>query len=578
MKLLRPLFLSLCCLLPVTGFSLDRNAFTFTQYDLRLQIEPQQQRLGVRGKITLRNDSLIAQKNAVLQISSSLDWRSIKLNGQAVSYVSQLYTSDLDHTGGLSEAIVSFPREIPPEQTVELEVGYEGVILPDTTRLTRIGVPESTAKHSDWDQISPEFTAVRGVGYVTWYPIATEAASLSEGSTVFATIGAWKFRERGSGLRAQVCLTAAAAENIPTILVNDVPMADSSGGSFGGPVADSRTSCGEHNFSNLGFTVPTFVSASFVRSDAPSVLSYALEHHGQSAAVFTQAAQAVLPFITEWFGQPKHPVRVVDIQDTEAAPFESGLMLLTPFENTDPKLAEMMLAHQLTHAAFPSSRPWIAEGLAHFAQALWREQQAGRHAALDYMGSHLPALAAAEKATAAQKDSARFESMISTSEEEYYRSKAMFIWWMLRDMVGESVLKKAIAAYRPENDNEPSYVQKLIETPSHRDLEWFFDDWVYRDRGLPDFRVVSAYTRQMLKGAYLATISVENQGAAGAEVPVMVRLEGGEVTSKLVVHAKSTAVLRVEVPSQPREIVVNDGSVPETNTGNNAFQIQETRQ
>jgi hypothetical protein len=328
----------------------------------------------------------------------------------------------------------------------------------------------------------------------------------------------------------------------------------------------------------LGFTVPTFVSASFLRSDAPSVLSYVLEQHGQSAAVFTQAAQAVMPFITEWFGQPKHPVRVVDIEDAQAAPFESGLMLLAPFENTDPKLAEMMLAHQLTHAAFPSPRPWIDEGLAHFAQALWREQQAGRQAALAYMGSHLSALAAAEKATAAQTDSARFESMISTTEEEYYRSKAMFIWWMLRDMVGDSVVKKAIAAYRPENDNAPSYVQRLIETESHRDLEWFFDDWVYRDRGLPDFRVVSAYTRQMLKGAYLVTISVENQGAAGAEVPVMVRLDGGEVTSRLVIPAKSTAVVRVQVPSQPREIVVNDGSVPEGNTGNNVFRIEETKQ
>ena len=37
---------------------LDREAFTIAKYDLAITLEPQQQRLGARGKITLRNDSL----------------------------------------------------------------------------------------------------------------------------------------------------------------------------------------------------------------------------------------------------------------------------------------------------------------------------------------------------------------------------------------------------------------------------------------------------------------------------------------------------------------------------------------
>ena len=51
--------LFLCALLIVCGLSvraiaLDREAFTFTKYDLSARIEPKQQRLGVRGKIVLR--------------------------------------------------------------------------------------------------------------------------------------------------------------------------------------------------------------------------------------------------------------------------------------------------------------------------------------------------------------------------------------------------------------------------------------------------------------------------------------------------------------------------------------------
>ncbi|PYX86062.1 MAG: hypothetical protein DMG68_16555 [Acidobacteria bacterium] len=213
--------------------------------------------------------------------------------------------------------------------------------------------------------------------------------------------------------------------------------------------------------------------------------------------------------------------------------------------------------------------------MAHFAQAVYREQQAGRQAALDYMGLHRTALADAEKPVSGQKaESAASESLINTTSEEFYRSKAMFVWWMLRDMVGEPALKKALAAYRPQDDKEPSYVQHLIEAQSKRDLEWFFDDWVYRDRGLPDFRIVSVYPRKTLGNAYVVTVTVENLGEAGAEAPVTLRSAEGDVTKRLGVRGKATASIRIEVPSLPQEAVVNDGSVPERDATNNSFRVE----
>src|SRR6266496_4067201 len=99
-------FLSVLCASVVNGFALDREAFSFTDYDLNVQIDPEQHRLGARGKITLRNDTQTPEKIVALQISSSLDWRSVKAGEKAVQFVSQPYTSDIDHTGSLSEAIV----------------------------------------------------------------------------------------------------------------------------------------------------------------------------------------------------------------------------------------------------------------------------------------------------------------------------------------------------------------------------------------------------------------------------------------------------------------------------------------
>src|SRR3984893_8764222 len=185
MKFLR--ILSILCGLLLQAYAIDREAFAFTNYNLDVRVEPEQQRLAVRGKITLRNGSASPQKNLVLQISSSLNWRSIQLEGQPAQFVSQPYTSDIDHTGALSEALVTLPHAPPRKGVVELEIGYEGIIPLDATRLTRIGVPVEVARHSDWDQIDKSFIAVRGVGYAAWYPIATESANLSEGNTVAET-------------------------------------------------------------------------------------------------------------------------------------------------------------------------------------------------------------------------------------------------------------------------------------------------------------------------------------------------------------------------------------------------------
>jgi hypothetical protein len=567
---LRFCFFCVLCAFAVEAFSLDREAFTFTSYDLKVRIEPAQQRLGARGKITLRNGSTTPQKIAVLQISSSLDWRSIKAGDKQLQFVSQPYTSDIDHTGALSEAIVTLPEAVSPKGTVDLEVAYEGVIVLDATRLTEIGAPDSTAQSTDWDQISTKFTAVRGVGYVTWYPVTTEAGSLSEGNSAFDSVGRWKMREAASTMHLQISVPSDDEAEKPELLVNATacPNAHEVQHEF---LADCT-------YRSLGAVVPTFVIADYEVVDRAAVEVHFLHGRDTSAAVYGDAAEKAIPLITEWFGAPRSKGETADLADPNAPPFESGSFLLTPLTSTDSRLAGLAVAHQLTHAAFYSSRPWINEGLAHFAQALYLEHLSGRQAAFDYMGLHRSALSAVEKekerpTTAPRSEDEVNRSLVNTADEELYRSKAMCVWWMLREMVGDQALKKALASYHADQDKEPSYMQRLIQAQTKHDLEWFFDDWVYRDRGLPEFKIESAFARKTMPGAYMLTITVSDLGTAGAEVPLTVKFAGGEVTERLVVRGKSNGVIRVEVPKPPEEVVVNDGSVPESGTTNHVLKI-----
>ena len=559
------------CAFAVNCFCLDREAFSVTNYDLNLQVEAEQHRLGVRGKITLRNDTSTPQKVAVLQISSSLDWRSIKAGDKPLQFVTQPYTSDINHTGSLSEAIVTLPQAVAPKGTIELEIGYEGVVVLDATRLTRIGLPADAAENTDWDQIDSKFTALRGAGYVTWYPIATEVANLSEGDSLFEVLARWKQREAGSKMQLRIAITGNYVEP-PQILFSGVGCAETA---FESTSASSQHITADCIAQPLRRDAPALVIADYRVLERPAIEVRYLKGHDVAATTLADASERIAPFISQWFGPQREKPKTADLPDANAAPFESGALLLTPLTDTDSKQAGLAAAHQLTHASFLSFRPWIEEGLAHFAQALYLEQESGRQAALDYMGRHRATLGQIENAEPSlSADDASTPSLVNTTSEELYRSKAMYVWWMLRDMVGDAALKKALAAYRPEQDNDPSYMPKLIAAQTKRNLEWFFDDWIYNDHGLPDFKIQSAFSQKTATNTFMVTVTVDNLGTAGAEVPFTVKFAGGEVTKRMEVRAKSKGVMRVETPAAPAEVVVNDGSVPEKNVANNSFKIE----
>jgi len=164
-------------------------------------------------------------------------------------------------------------------------------------------------------------------------------------------------------------------------------------------------------------------------------------------------------------------------------------------------------------------------------------------------------------------------SLVNSGDDPKSQIKAMWVWWMLHDMCSEPVAG-FMSSYKRTEDKEPSYVQRLVEGTCKKDMEWFFDDWVYRDKGLPDFRVASVYPRRNLKEGYLTTVTVENLGNAAAEVPVTIHGANGEITERLLVKGKAHESIRFSTPGLPDEVAINDGSVPESDTGNNTFKIE----
>jgi hypothetical protein len=550
----------------------DRNAFTFTNYNLNISIEPARAAFTGRGTVTMRNDSAVAQQTAALQISSSLKWAGIKVAGKQIEFKQERIDSDIDHTGGVNEATFEWPQTIAPGASVEVEVAYQGTIRQNADRLLRLKLPPEVARASDWDGISESFTALRGVGHVVWYPVAIEPASLAERNKVFELLGQFRGRHAESAMKIELSVLGAPGGVLSKVL--------STGTIENQDAATKNEVLGVHiAWPRLGLDGPLLVLGDFTATQNAAGTVYSLNKQDPGAASYASTAAKLLPttldfkvfdaLVAKWIRAPQRKIQVIQLPDAKAAPFESGTVLLTPFL-TNQKSIEFQLVHTLTHSAIYSFRPWIYEGLAHYSQARLIEVQEGRKGALAFLEQRRSALALDEPENQ-EGDASR--SLINTTDEVLYRTKAMFVWWMLHEMIGDDPIQKALQAFKPEQDKEPSYIQRLLEDASHRNLDWFFNDWVYRDKGLPDFRITAVYPRQNLKGGYLVTVTVENLGNAGAEVPVRLITKEGEIVIKLEVMAKDKATARINSPLMPSEAIVNDGSVPESDLNNNRFTV-----
>jgi len=325
-----------------------------------------------------------------------------------------------------------------------------------------------------------------------------------------------------------------------------------------------------------GVSVPTFVIADYQKLTPNDLVTVEYLTGQQDAAeAYGEVAQTnpVVPV-----GRGSGSLEILGLPDPDAASFVTEGMLLTPLNSPMTNEAELSIIYAKARHLDLSPRAWIQEGLAHYAQAAFIETQKGRQAALDYLNAHQAALVNAEKRAVEKPGSAAeiTHSLINAPDDLYLQTKAMCVWWMLKDMLGNPPLD-VLLSYHANDDQKPDYMQRLIEK-NHRDLQWFFDDWVYHDRGLPDFRVDSVFSSPIPAGGFLVTITVENLGNAGAEVPVTLQMEGGgAIRRRLEVRAKSKASVRIEAASTPQEVIVNDGSVPESDVSNNNYRIDSLK-
>jgi len=552
----------------------ERNSLTFTGYDLDIHLAPAKSQISVRAKLNIRNTGTEPLTRLALQLSSSLSWESFGLkSGDRIvplAFAQHAIDTDTDHTGQAKEALVTLPQPLAPGAGIELTTFYSGEIQKSGKRLERIGAPADRALAADWDQITSGGTSLRGFGNVLWYPTASAPVFLGDGAKLFQLVGQTRLRQAAATI--QLRLTVEYTGHAPDAVYfcgERKPLTVVSGSTGLEAAALSGVATAEFPAHPLGFRTPSLFITSGAPDDAAGRLISAVTDRPDTLPSYSAAAVLVEPLLKEWLGaEPLTPLHIID---HDGQPFEDDALLVTSMHAVDSDTLAPALVHSLAHAWFRSSHVWLDEGVPQFLSLLWLEHSKGREAALLQLQQQVNTLALAEPGPPANAGAdLQGQSLVDANDEIYYRTKAAAVLWMLRSVVGNDALKQALRNYRRsgQTDADPKLFQHILEQGSHKDLNWLFDDWVYRDRGLPDLSIVNVTPRRLpqqgLKAAsWLVAVEVRNDGDAAAEVPVTVRSGALTTTERLRIAGRSSASIRVVFEGKPDEVIVNDGSVPE---------------
>lgn len=542
----------------------DRAGVTVTGLDLDVRLNTEEQHIAVRGLVTVRNTGKAPLPRIPLQISSSLNWERIRVAGRDVSFPVATLNSDSDHTGQLHEAAIDLPQPLAPGATQQLEVFYSGTITATARRLISVGTPEDSAGHSDWDVVSNQFTGLRGFGNVVWYPVASLPVIIGDGARLFDEIGRQKLHAEGMAFRLQLTVEFLHG-NAPTIAVTNgkalkLNIAAAAADLPGVATADSGAT-------TLTFETPSLFLSTGTAHPGTHTAVFASPEDELAAKTWVAATAAVSPMIERWLGSdPRTQLTVLDLPDPDDVPWEAGPMLAIPVRDGPPDQIDSVLAHAMTHAWMAPSPYWLDEGAANFMGTMWDDHKHQRDRALATLEGGRQALAIAEPPSPGE---AQGQPLVSATSPVYYRTKAAYILWMLRDMVGDDALSAALKASNSapdttDNSKALAFQAALKSAAPGRDFKWLFADWIDADHGLPDLTVDKVFPNAVQAGNWLVSVTISNSGYAGVEVPVTVRSATNTTTEQVFIPARGTVTPRLLVQGKPTEVQLNDGTVPET--------------
>lgn len=237
-----------------------------------------------------------------------------------------------------------------------------------------------------------------------------------------------------------------------------------------------------------------------------------------------------------------------------------------------------LVSHELAHSWFGNlvtcnnwAELWLNEGFATFMEAAYRESAFGRENYLSKIRSDAGSFLMKDAVTSRRHGlfnlrANEVEKLFDDASVTY--NKGGVVLHMLREEIGNEAFWKGVKIYlerhRLQNVRTTDLI-KAMEEASGRDLDWFFDQWVFKS-GAPRITITPVYSARTQS----VTITVTQTQKEDAIVPAVFRFPlslsiktaKGTIENDVIIDSRSKTVA-VKLPAKPTSVeVMDDMKIP----------------
>ena len=208
--------------------------------------------------------------------------------------------------------------------------------------------------------------------------------------------------------------------------------------------------------------------------------------------------------------------------------------------------SENLIAHEIVHQWFGNSATekdwphlWLSEGFATYLTNIYIEQTKGTEAFQAQLIQDRSRVLAFEKKYKHPVIDTSYSSLMNLLNPNSYQ-KGGWVLHMLRTEIGDSLfhlsIQKYYQTYRLSNADSKDF-QSIVENISKRDLNWFFDQWLYTS-GHPKLTTTSK-----IEGGNLTIDLTQQDRVFSFPLKIAIEFENGSVLHKVIpISEKNTRI------------------------------------
>jgi aminopeptidase N len=226
-----------------------------------------------------------------------------------------------------------------------------------------------------------------------------------------------------------------------------------------------------------------------------------------------------------------------------------------------------LVGHELAHQWFGDylttrnwANAWLNEGFATYLELLWTEDESGIELAEYERLGNLRATVWADQSYRRPTVQPHYFNSIELFDSNIY-AKGSVILNMIRRYLGDDAFFRGLKNYtktNAANNVETSDLKKTFEVTTGKNLDWFFDQWIYRP-GIPEITASYRYNRRSKLVSLTLKQTQDVESTSLFKLPMTVVIDDGNITRHDIFFDNEEDTFTFKSDMDPRMVVVDEG-------------------